>query len=91
MNADSLPRFFDDCLIRDRHALRRMAQALARDPEAADLRARFEQRLARSRALFAQRAEALPQPRFPEELPVVERLEEIREVNRPGFPGDSIS
>ena len=80
MNADSLPRSFDDCLIRDRHALRRMAQALARDPEAGDLRARFEQRLARSRALFAQRAASLPQPRFPEELPVVERLEAIREA-----------
>ncbi len=80
MSDDSLPRSFDDCLIRDRHALRRMARALARDPEAADLRLRFEQRLARSRAVFAQRAESLPRPRFPDGLPVVERLEEIREA-----------
>lgn len=80
MNADTLPRSFDDCLIRDRHALRRMAQALARDPGVADLWARFGQRLAHSRALFAQRTGALPQPRFPEELPVVERLKAIREA-----------
>ncbi|RMG38217.1 MAG: ATP-dependent RNA helicase HrpA [Gammaproteobacteria bacterium] len=57
-----------------------MAAACERDPASEELRLRFEQRLARSRALFVRRREALPEVGFPQGLPIVERLEEVRDA-----------
>ena len=59
-----------------------MAAACARDPDSDELRRRFEQRLARSRAAFAARLEETPEIGFPPELPIVERLDEVREAIR---------
>jgi ATP-dependent helicase HrpA len=72
----------DACLLRDRRRLRRKAERLLEsgpdDPEWQQL----EQEIQRSVALAAQRAASLPSPRFPEDLPIVDRLEEIRELVR---------
>ena len=57
-----------------------MAAACERDPNSEELRPRFEQRLARSHELYARRRETLPAVSFPPELPIVERLEEVREA-----------
>ena len=77
---DRLSQNYQDCLIQDRHALRRMAAACERDTSSSELRLRFEQRLARSRELYARRREALPQVQFPAELPIIDRLDEVREA-----------
>ncbi len=57
-----------------------MAAACERDPNSEELRLRFEQRLARSHELYARRRETLLAVSFPPELPIVERLEEVREA-----------
>src|SRR5690606_41159424 len=54
----------------DAHRLRQ----LARDPKR---RAQYEKRLAESRARAEQRRARLPQPAFPEELPVSQKLDDI--------------
>jgi len=57
-----------------------MALACAREDAAPELQLRFEQRLQRSRQLAEQRLAALPQPQFPPGLPVVERLDQVRQA-----------
>ncbi len=57
-----------------------MAGACERDPSSSELKLRYEQRLARSRELFGRRQDALPQVGFPSELPIIERLTEVREA-----------
>ena len=57
-----------------------MAGACERDPSSSELKLRYEQRLARSRELFGRRREALPQVGFPSELPIIERMAEVREA-----------
>ena len=57
-----------------------MALACAREDAAPELQLRFEQRLQRSRQLAEQRLAALPQPEFPSGLPVVERLDQVRQA-----------
>ena len=71
---------YDNCLIRDRHALRRMAAACARSPEERQLRERYEKRLEDSRHHAEQRLLALPEPDFPPALPICERLQEVRQA-----------
>jgi len=55
-----------------------MAEASERDPSSSELKLRYEQRLARSRELFSRRHAALPPVGFPAELPIIERLDEVR-------------
>ena len=71
-----------DCMIRDRHALRHGLREMDRGRGGPDVEARLAARIAQSQQLAARRRDALPQPRFPAELPVVERLNEIRELIR---------
>ncbi|HEX6930149.1 MAG TPA: ATP-dependent RNA helicase HrpA, partial [Gammaproteobacteria bacterium] len=66
---DTLPDF-ENLMQADARRLRR----LARKPKE---RARFEKLLAQSQARVEQRRTKLPQPSFPEELPVSHRLDEI--------------
>jgi ATP-dependent helicase HrpA len=67
----------DACLLRDRPRLRRL-QRLATGPGDASARAEFEQAVQGSSALARLRADTLPQPQFPAELPISGRLDEIR-------------
>lgn len=72
-----LHRLVDGCLLLDQHRLRRQVKrvgALADDDEN---RLRFMQRVEASSAKRAVRAENLPRPAYPSELPVVEQREEI--------------
>ena len=69
---------YQDCLIRDRHALRRLEAAASRGDADPELQNRLHKRLADSRAIAGRRRAALPQPEFPPALPICERLDEIR-------------
>lgn len=69
---------FSDCLIRDRHLLRQWRTRLQKAPDAL-LQQRFDERLAASQAAVQARQAAIPEVPFPEQLPVVERLDEVRE------------
>ena len=64
----------DACLLRDRRRLRRKAKRLQGSGAADPARLQLEQEIQRSCALAAQRAAALPSPKFPEDLPIAERL-----------------
>ncbi|MCB1789832.1 MAG: ATP-dependent RNA helicase HrpA, partial [Gammaproteobacteria bacterium] len=72
----------DSCLLRDRVRLRRRLESLATastdDPRLQALHAE----MVRSSAIARQRAERLPTPTFPEELPISARLDEIERLVR---------
>ena len=72
----------DTCLLRDRRRLRRWAKRLQQN--AADEAAWLEldQEIQRSSRIAAQRRESLPKPEFPAELPICDRLDEIRDLIR---------
>lgn len=75
------PEILDSCLIQDRHRLRRQIRNLRRkqrDGKAleADL-ARLLPRIEQSRQAVALRRQQLPEPSFPDELPINERRSEI--------------
>ncbi|WP_428635067.1 ATP-dependent RNA helicase HrpA [Sedimenticola sp.] len=86
MNIESIPplKELDRCLIQDRHPLRKQIRALQRALQAGKplgdglnlLLARME----RSRQTVWQREQRLPTPRFPDELPISERHDEIAEL-----------
>jgi ATP-dependent helicase HrpA len=69
------------CLLRDRPRLRRQLQRLNRDSVDPAVRQQFESEMARSIAVAERRA-AAGAPRFPAELPIVDRLEEISRLIR---------
>ncbi len=72
----------DACLLRDRRRLRRRVRELdERDADTADWLA-LAQAIAESRTLAERRAESLPSPEFPGELPITARLDEIRALIR---------
>ena len=73
---------FADCLVVDQRRLRALARDLrhAFGAKKDALRAEYDNLLARSRAAVAARRAALPQPSFPEELPVNERRAEIAKL-----------
>ncbi len=78
---DALAERIDDCLIGDRHALRKRLRGVrrrVRDGKPADrgLKA-IERDLARSEAVVAQRRARCPAPEYPAELPVVAERERI--------------
>lgn len=72
----SLAAGIDECLLFDRHRLRQHLKRLRRDDDAA-LEA-LAQAIEASRQALQRRRDHLPQPRYPEELPVSARREEIR-------------
>ncbi|RTZ60967.1 MAG: ATP-dependent RNA helicase HrpA [Gammaproteobacteria bacterium] len=64
----------DQCMLRDRHRFRQRLRDLKKKPDGAQkLRADVD----RSIDLRRQRAAALPQPSFPENLPVTQKLDDI--------------
>ncbi|MDJ0738700.1 MAG: ATP-dependent RNA helicase HrpA [Gammaproteobacteria bacterium] len=77
-----LRREIDACLLRDRARLAgRLGRLAAGDAASADWLALVQQ-IERSRAAAQQRAAALPRPAFPAELPISERVDEIRALIR---------
>jgi ATP-dependent helicase HrpA len=80
---DFLTRYaekIDACLLRDRQRLRRRLRELGRTPDDSAGRLAFEQAVQRSAALASARAETLPRPSFPAELPISGRVDEIRRL-----------
>jgi ATP-dependent helicase HrpA len=74
----------DACLLADRHRFRKRIQGLRRrqgegKPYHQGLE-KLQQEMERSRTLAAQRAEMLPQPQFPPELPISEKWREIADL-----------
>ncbi|GAB2884359.1 ATP-dependent RNA helicase HrpA [Uliginosibacterium flavum] len=79
----SAPDLLDLVLTRDRLALHRALRELKSRPRAlADLPEALRGRFEKSIAARASRLEKLPQPRFPAELPVTQRREEIAKAIR---------
>ena len=82
---DSLKNRIDQCLLADRHRLRRQLQNLSRQlqqgrPVDVDMLADIERRLQESESRVRARRAGLPQPQYPPELPITARLDEIREL-----------
>ncbi len=75
-----------ECLIRDRHRLRRQLDNLVRrrrqGHEVAEALADVAARIDKSRRLAQARRASLPVPDYPPDLPISARLEEIRELIR---------
>lgn len=75
-------RNIDACLLRDRQRLHRKARRLrgasGDDPGWLQL----EREIQRSCKLASERGSAVPTPGFPQDLPITERLDEIRELIR---------
>ncbi len=71
---------FSDCLIRDRHALRRLARACQSPRSTPELQQQFTERQTRSQEAAKQRHLALPSIEFPAELPIIDRLDEIQQT-----------
>ncbi|WP_078119399.1 ATP-dependent RNA helicase HrpA [Thiosocius teredinicola] len=70
----------DTCLLRDRPRLRRLAIQLRASSGEDAAWLEFDQQLAASAAVARQRAEQRPAITFPAELPICERLDEIRSL-----------
>lgn len=74
----------EGCLIRDRYLLRKQIQGLQRQHNQKRSievgLSRVLERIERSRRIATQRKQQLPEPEFPEELPISERREEIAEL-----------
>ena len=84
LNVAALKKALPDCLIRDRHALRRhLADAekrVARGQDVERLLKETAKRIERSRQKVETRRAALPVPRFDDALPVNQRRDEIRDT-----------
>jgi len=78
----ALGKKIDACLLRDRRTLQRRAERLEKEHAGAAAWLELEQALQRSAAIAARRAETLPQPSFPAELPITERLDDVRALIR---------
>jgi ATP-dependent helicase HrpA len=76
------PGVIDACLLADRHRLRRWLHGLReldrRGADAASALVEVHAAIERSRGVAALRRERLPIPAFPAELPITERIGEIR-------------
>ncbi len=72
----------DRCLLRDRAGLRRALGRFAGGAADGDAWRELERRAQRSAAVARMRAEHRSQPSFPAELPITQRLDEIRELIR---------
>ncbi len=73
----ALHRLVDGCMQIDQHRLRRDVRRVAGKPAEDADRQRFEQRVQRSVEKRETRAQLIPKPQYPPELPVVEQREEI--------------
>ena len=78
------PAVLEECLLADRHRLRRRLQGLKelahRGEDVAAALGELTLAIDRSRAVAALRRERLPVPDFPAELPITARIAEIRAV-----------
>ena len=78
------PAVLEECLLADRHRLRRRLQGLKelarRGEDVAAALGELTQAIERSRAVATLRRERLPVPDFPAELPITARIAEIRAV-----------
>jgi len=83
---DHLSQQLDQCLLRDRAPLRKRLQGLrrrvAQGQPVDEGQVAVAAAIARSVALVERRQSALPSPTFPPELPVSERLDEIKALIR---------
>ena len=71
----------DQCMVADRHRLERALRRIKPRPRTLDaLPDALRERLMRSHTCFAERAAGLPQPAFPEALPVSARRAEIADA-----------
>lgn len=77
-----LHRLVDGCLQLDQHRLRRGIRRIVGKAEDDDDRLRFLQRVQESAARRAERANKVPKPHYPSQLPVVDQREEILEAIR---------
>ncbi|WP_457665908.1 ATP-dependent RNA helicase HrpA [Thiolapillus sp.] len=82
---NNLKNRISQCLLKDRHRLRRQLQNLSRQmqqgrPVDPAVLADVEQRIGKSVAATRARRESLPVPEYPAELPITARLDEIREL-----------
>lgn len=68
------------CLLRDRRRLRRQVKQL--DEADASARERLLEQIRRSQETVGVRRDTLPTPAYPSELPIADRLDEIRELVR---------
>lgn len=73
----ALHRLVDGCMQFEQHRLRRDVRRVAGKPAEDADRQRFEQRVQRSVEKRQTRAQLIPKPQYPPELPVVEQREEI--------------
>ena len=78
----SLNETIESCLLRDRQRLRAKLKQLQAAPADHALRIELEQQIRQSSEVAARRAASLPQPSFPVELPISERVDEIRTLIR---------
>jgi len=78
----ALRQLIERCLLRDRSGLRRRLGRFAGGAADSDAWRDLERRAQHSAAVAAIRAEKRPQPNFPAELPITQRLEEIRDLIR---------
>lgn len=70
------------CLKRDQFKLRRALKRISSEQEQQDTLAKIQQRIKASIAKRETRSQALPKPEFPSQLPVVAKLDEIRDLIR---------
>ena len=72
----------ESCLLRDRRRLHAKLRQWQAAPADSALRLELEQQIQQSSSVAAHRAESLPRPSFPAELPISERVDEIRALIR---------
>jgi len=72
----------ESCLLRDRRRLHAKLRQWQVAPADSALRLELEQQIQQSSAVAARRAASLPRPSFPAELPISERVDEIRALIR---------
>ena len=78
----SLHEKIDACLLRDRQRLHRKARRLRGSSGDDPAWLQLEREIQRSCKLASERGAALPTPSFPQDLPITERLDEIRGLIR---------
>ncbi|MCB1798958.1 MAG: ATP-dependent RNA helicase HrpA, partial [Gammaproteobacteria bacterium] len=72
----------ESCLLRDRRRLHAKLRQWQVAPADSALRLELEQQIQQSSSVAARRAASLPRPSFPAELPISERVDEIRALIR---------
>lgn len=70
----------ENCLIKDRHPLRRLQQRMRRDKLSPEVEANYQSRLKASCEAAERRKAAVPAVKFPPALPIIERLDEVSQL-----------